>query len=370
MFKKYFYYLSKSDWWLTSSAFFLSLLGLTAIYSIEAGSNVEFTNFKKQIIFFAIGLALVIIFSLIDFRLIRSSGIFIYISGLVILTLVLLLGRTVKGTKGWLFIFGEQGFQPVELAKIALIVILSKLLADNQSDIREWKNLFKISLVALPLIVLVFLQPDFGSAFILLIVFLGMILMAKIPRTFILVLVVAIVALSLFSWFFVLRDYQKNRIMTFIDPDRDPYGSGYNIKQSIIATGSGGLFGRGLSLGPQSRLEFLPAQETDFIFAVLAEELGLVGATLLIGSIFILLYRMLLAMRSSRDDFGTFVLIGGILYFFCQSLLNIGMNIGLLPIAGVPLPLVSYGGSSLIASFIIIGLLQSVIIRQRISIRA
>ena len=163
----------------------------------------------------------------------------------------------------------------------------------------------------------------------------------------------------------MFEDYQKERITTFLNPAHDPYGSGYNITQSIIAIGSGNLFGRGLGLGPQSRLDFLPVQETDFIFAVIAEEPGLIGSTLVLICIGFLLYRIIRVARFAQDDFGAFLACGIGIYLIVQSILNIGMNIGVLPVAGVPLPFLSYGGSSLLVSFLTIGIVQSVYIRSK-----
>lgn len=369
MFKKYFIYFRKSDWLLSLIAFFLVAFGLMGIYSIETSVvDSDFSNFKKQITFFIIGIALMIFFSLLDYRYLKTYSMVIFGLGLLILVLVLISGIVIRGTQGWLVLFGEQGFQPVELAKIVLIIVLAHFFTNWRAEITKLKNLLLIFLVAGVLIVLVFLQPDFGSAFILIAIFLGLLFMTRIKKSFVISILVILTIVMLLSWSFVLQDYQKNRILTFLDMDRDPWGSGYNIKQSIIAVGSGQLFGRGLSLGPQSGLNFLPVQETDFIFAVIAEELGFVGSFLLIGFIVLLIYRLFRISRLARDDFGLFVVGGIMIYLFSQSILNIGMNIGVMPIAGVPLPLVSYGGSSLLATFIMLGIAQSIYIRRETTV--
>ncbi len=358
-------YIRTSDWVLLAATFFLVAMGLMALYSIDDGvDNADFANFKKQLIFFCIGIVLLLFFMVLDYRYLRNYSTIIYAIGVILLVAVLVFGTTVRGTKGWILLFGNQGFQPVELVKIIMIIMMSALLARWRAVIHEVRQLGIYFLVGGALIALVLLQPDFGSAIILACIFLGLLFIAKIRSSYIIAILLIIIALSVFSWFFVLQEYQIDRIMTFIDPSRDPWGSGYNIKQSIIAVGSGNVFGRGLGLGPQSRLNFLPAQETDFIFAVIAEELGLIGALLLITLFTVVIYRLVRIARMAHDDFARFLISGMILYLVAQTTLNIGMNIGLLPIAGVPLPLVSYGGSSLIATCIIISIAESIHIRH------
>jgi len=350
-------------------AIFLVAFGQMAIYSVGAtGQDPDLLNFKKQLIFFGVGCLLLLFFSLLDYRYLKTYGVILYVVGLVILLAVLIVGTTVRGTKGWLFLFGEQGFQPVEVVKIVMIIILAKYFTDFRAKITSIKKLIIIFAVASPLIILVFLQPDFGSAFILIVIFLGMLLITKIKKSYLIIIFLILLVAVIASWLFIFQDYQKERVLTFFDPEHDPWGSGYSVKQSRIAVGSGQFFGRGLLLGPQSRLDFLPVQETDFIFAVIAEELGFIGATLLLIFIFIMIYRLFRILRLVRYDFGLFVISGIIIYLFAQSVLNIGMNIGILPITGVPLPFISYGGSSLIVSFIALGIAQSIYIRHGLSV--
>ncbi|MFH1207920.1 MAG: rod shape-determining protein RodA [Patescibacteria group bacterium] len=357
-------YFRKTDWALSFSVFFLSAFGMMAIYSIEStAATPTFLDFKKQLLFVVVGLVLMIIIGSIDYRFARSYGAVLYAAGLLGLAAVLIFGTTVRGTRGWFFI-GGQGFQPVELIKIFLVVVVAQLFQRWRLEISTIRRFASISAVTLPAVGFVLWQPDFGSALILLAIFLGMLLLSNIKKQYILTIVIVLLAVSVASWFFVLKDYQKERIQTFINPEHDPYGSGYNIKQSIIAVGSGNWFGRGLSLGSQSRLHFLPAQKTDFIFAVIAEELGFVGTSLVLVCFTVLIWRLVAIARRARDSFGAVIIGGLVVYFACQAILNIGMNIGLLPIAGVTLPFVSYGGSSLLASFIAIGLAQSIRIRS------
>ncbi len=368
MWQSIYTYFRKSDWALTLSVLFLSAFGMMSLYSIEStADSPNFFDFKKQLIFIAAGIILMVGIGIIDYRFARSYGAVLYAVGLLGLATVLVLGTTVRGTRGWFFI-GGQGFQPVELIKIFLIVVVAQLFQRWRLEIMSLRRLMIIAAVALPAIGLVLWQPDFGSALILLAIFLGMLMLSKIKKQYVLSIVILLLLVSVVSWFFVLKDYQKDRILTFIDPNHDPYGSGYNIKQSIIAVGSGNWFGRGLSLGSQSRLHFLPAQKTDFIFAVIAEELGFVGAGLVLACFVLLIWRLISTARQARDSFGAVILGGLVVYFACQTILNIGMNIGLLPIAGVTLPFVSYGGSSLVVSYLAIGLAQSIRVRSLTSL--
>ena len=203
-------------------------------------------------------------------------------------------------------------------------------------------------------------QPDLGSAMILFLTWLAMVLLLPVPKKTILAIFLIILVLAAGAWLFVLQDYQKDRLLTFVQPQRDPLGSGYNVRQSVVAVGSGQVLGRGLALGSQSQLNFLPEQETDFIFAVIAEELGFVGAGLLLllfASLFLRLYKI---ARETRDDFGNFLCLGIITYLTIQTFINIGMNLGIAPVTGIPLPLVSYGGSSLVSILIALGIVLNV----------
>lgn len=345
-------------------AIFLVAIGLIALYSIEMASDQpNFFNFKKQLVLAGVGITLLIILSLIDYRYLRTYAWVFYGFGVAVMVALLFFGATIRGTKGWFVVFG-QGFQPVELVKIILIITISKLLYTWRAEVGTIRQLLIVGAVAVPLIALVMVQPDAGSAMILLAIALGMLFLTKMKKTHVALVIILLLVVVILSWFVLLKGYQKERILTFFDPARDPWGSGYNIKQSIIAVGSGGLFGRGLGLGSQSRLNFLPAQETDFIFAVISESLGFVGAALLLICLGVLVYRLAVIAQRARDDFSLFLVCGIVIYLVAQAAMNIGMNVGLMPVAGVPLPFVSYGGSSLLMSFVAIGIAQSIRIRQ------
>src|SRR3989338_5034256 len=206
---------------------------------------------------------------------------------------------------------------------------------------------------------LIVIQPDLGTALVIFFTWAGMLMLSKVKKTHLLWLFLAFLIAAILAWSSVLHDYQKQRIHTFLNPTADPQGQGYNVLQSIIAVGSGQYLGRGVGRGLQSQLKFLPERQTDFIFASLAEELGFIGSMFVIGLFFVLLLRMITVMKSARDDFGMFLVLGVFMMILFEVTVNVGMNIGLLPITGIPLPLVSYGGSSLLGTFLSLGLVES-----------
>lgn len=350
------------DWLLLVITVFLVIFGLTALYSVSLslGGN-SFLNFQKQIIFFLIGLALLFMASFVDYKVFKSLSWLVYLLAVVLLAGVLFFGQTIRGTTGW-FDFGFFNLQPVEVAKLALIIFLGKYFSDRR-ETYDWRHLVVTGSAVVILIALVLLQPDLGSALVLLLLWLGLLLVLGAKRRHLLFLVLLICLLSVMAWFFVLQNYQKDRLTTFLNPAADPLGVGYNIKQSIIAIGSGQFWGQGLSFGSQSQLKFLPESQTDFVFAVIAEELGLLGVVLILALWAALFYRLIKAARRAGDDFGSVLIIGLVILLAIQVFINIGTNLGLVPVTGISLPLVSYGGSGLITFLFMIGLAQSVIVR-------
>lgn len=358
--------LSKFDWLLFLTICLLMLVGLVLIYSVALGSQSEqhVLNFQKQIVFFILGIFLVLLLGfLFDYRVLRKYSLFLYIIGILLLVSVLIFGKTIRGTTGW-FSFLGFSFQPVELVKIFLIIYLSKFLSDNAKYIGQLKYLVLSSLGVILMVILIVLQPDFGSALILFSIWIGLILLTGIKKSHFIVLVSLFLIISIILWGFVFQDYQKERVKVFLNPSLDPLGSGYNITQAIIAIGSGNIFGKGLAFGSQSQLKFLPESQTDFIFAVLAEELGLAGIFLLLVLYSFLFIRLIRAAKMVRDNFALYLVISIIILFFVQMMINIGGNLGLMPITGITLPFISYGGSSLITNLIMIGLVESIIIRN------
>ena len=340
----------------------LMAIGLVALYSIALSQeNPDFLIFKKQLIFVGLGLIFFIIFAVVDYKIWANYYLWLLAAGLILLIAVLLFGVDIRGTRGWLY-FGSLGFQPVEVFKIILVIFLSTYFSRKIHEMDQFKNIIISTVLMFVFMILVALQPDLGAALILFIVWLGMLMLARVKKHHLAVVLLILIIIAASSWFF-LHDYQKDRILSFLNPSLDPYGQGYNLKQSIIAVGAGQLFGRGVASGSQSQLKFLPESQNDFIFAVIAEELGLVGAILLLFIFFILFFRFAKIIIRARDEIGSFLVLGIFILFFSQFFVNIGMNIGLLPIIGLSLPFVSYGGSGLLTGMILMGIAQSVRLR-------
>lgn len=353
--------LDKFDWFIFLPMLLLVAFGLAAIYSVSLGQNTnELVNFNKQLIFIAIGLIIFFIVTLINYRGWQKIGWIGYLISLLLLILVLTpLGSTIRGSRGW-FDLGVFSFQPVELMKIFLIMVLSDIASRYGRDVHRLRHLMLVGILALLPLALVMLQPDFGSALVLLFIWLvSFILIVKNKwQIFLVIGAIALVLLS--SWLFIFKDYQKDRIRTFLDPALDPLGRGYNVQQSVIAVGSGGIFGKGLSFGSQSQLKFIPESQTDFIFSVIAEELGLIGVIFVLAFFTLIFYRIYKIATRAPDDFSLFFCLLTLALLFVHIFINIGMCIGLLPVTGISLPLVSYGGSFLATIFVIMGVIINI----------
>ncbi|MAG28942.1 rod shape-determining protein RodA [bacterium] len=347
---------ARIDWWVMGACILLVGSGLLIIYSLTWPED---TRLVKQIIFLALGLALVIAIQLLDVHFWRNASVVFYAVIILLLIGLLIFGDTTRGIKAWITI-GSLGFQPAEFAKLAMILFLATTLERLHFDIARLKHVVLVfAIIGIPML-LIAMQPDVGSAFIIFITGTIMILYTGLDRKkLLMLLVVGLIALFI-GWFGVLQDYQKDRVLTFLNPQSDLLGAGYNVAQSVIAIGSGGIFGRGLGLGTQSQLNFLPEQETDFIFASFAEELGFLGSMLLLLVFVFFLWRLYRMTRDGTRLFGNFLILGILAMFLSQAVINIGMNMGLFPVTGVPLPFISYGGSSLIASFASIGIAMNV----------
>lgn len=353
------------EWIGLTAAGFLLAFGLLAIYSLSLGNNnTAVTNFERQIIFLAIGVVLFIFFSFIDYRVWKSYSGFFYLLGIILLVAVLFFGKNVRGTSGW-FSLGFFNFQPVELMKIFLIISLANYFSKNTLPTVSLKQLSTSFLYVLVPVILAIKQPDMGAAMVMIAIWLGIIFLAGLKKKYIFMLIVIGILIPLLSWNLVLKDYQRARVTSFFNPEGDPLGSGYNVIQSMVAVGSGGMWGKGLGHGSQSQLNFLPEKHTDFIFAAIAEESGFIGAGLVLALFWILLYRLKKIADKSKDSFGSLLVAGIIVMIFFQMAVNIGMNLGIMPIAGLSLPFISYGGSFLIVTLIALGLSQSVWKKRR-----
>jgi rod shape determining protein RodA len=350
----------KFDWIMMFTVVFLIGVGLLSLYSISLGDSQQegMDVFSKQLIFVVIGIGVLVFFACTDYHYLRSYCTAIYFFSLILLIAVLIWGSTVRGTVGWLEI-GAFHIQPVEIAKLALIVFLASFIAQKKMELSEIFRFFASFVMTGIMVFLVLRQPDFGSAMVLAAIWAGMLLISGMSRKTFLILIAVIFIISSFTWM-VLADYQKDRLVSLLKPEIDPQGSGYNLIQARVAVGSGGLTGKGIGHGSQSQLNFLPEKHNDFIFAVIAEELGLLGAIFVILLFAVLFFRMRVAALSAPDNFGYLLVTGILVMFFVQTLINIGMNIGLVPITGLSLPLLSYGGSFLLVTFACLGIVLSV----------
>lgn len=355
----------KSDWVLIAAVSLLLGVGLLALYSISSSQvrGEGLTFFGRQSVAVLIGVVALVSFSVIDYHYFQAHSRWIYFFMLILLLSVLLMGSLVRGTTGWIS-YGFFNFQPVELAKIFLILSLASFITKSKAVLSEFSRLLTAFLLAGTAVFLVLRQPDFGSALILVAILLVMLFLSGIEWRY-LVSMFFLGLVGLFIAWFMLADYQKNRIINFINPENDPRGSGYNVIQSMIAVGSGGITGKGLGHGSQSQLNFLPENHTDFIFAVIVEEFGVMGASMVMVLLLIIFYRMKKIAESAMDNFGYLIVAGSMAMFFAQVLVNIGMNIGVMPVTGIPLIFLSYGGSSLISSFIVIGIVNNIFITSK-----
>jgi rod shape determining protein RodA len=359
--------LKSIDWILFILVFLLILLGLVIQYSLSLGLEPDsFTILTKQLFFVFIGLVIFFVFSLIDFRILRPLAPFLYGVIFLMMSLLFIFGQKLHGVRGW-YSLGGSYFQPVEAAKIILIIILAKIWAGKTKELAETKRFVLSVIFLLPLVGLAFFQPDFGAALIFVLIWFFMTaLNVKRIKYFVIITVFFVITASL-VWGFALKDYQRARIVGFFSPDQDPLGRGYQIAQAKIAVGAGQFLGRGIGYGSQGQMRFLPASRNDFIFAVLSEEMGFVGSSVLIILFTLIFVRLIKKAQTIYDSFGSFLVAGFGFNLFIHVIVNVGMNIGLLPIVGISLPLISYGGSSMLMTLISLGLVESVIVHQRVS---
>jgi rod shape determining protein RodA len=357
------------DYLLLFTSLILVGYGLLLIYSGSLGGPGEEVDILRgpvgrQAVFAALGVAVCLAVSRIDYRFLAQGSIGMYIGLIAALLFVLTLGTQIYGSRRWIDI-GGQHVQPSEIGKLIVILFLAKYLSDNRDRVRDFRVFAtSLAIAALPAL-LVFAEPDLGSATIFLLIWLGMVIMAGANMRHVLGSIGMVVALAPFALIAIVTDYQRERVSLFLDPSSDPLGSGFNIRQAEISVGSGGLFGKGLTDGTQTQLDYLRTQTTDYIFSVLGEELGFVGAMILFALFILLLMRGLRAAAISRDSFGQLIAVGIVIFILFQAFINIGVNIRLFPVTGIPLPFISQGGSSLVTVFIAIGLLQSVIVRHK-----
>lgn len=350
------------DWTLITSALLLVCIGL-AMFASTADTEGAISPFLlRQGIALCIGVVIAVITMKVPYHSWRNVAPILFAVGLVGQLFVLGAGRIIRGTVSRLDILGFQ-IQPSEFVKVALVLVLAWLFARYKA--LGIKQVVTTGLLLLLPVVLVMQEPDLGMAALMSAVWFGMIVIFGVPwRALVVVLLLGSIV-SAVAWQTVLLDYQKERVLTFLHPTADPLKSGYNVTQSIIALGSGQVFGRGLGHGPQSQLKFLPERHTDFILASVGEELGFVGIALVATLYGVLLWRIMHIARTTRDPFGQAIAVGGFFLLLIGFIVNAGMNMGMLPVTGIPLPFISYGGSNLITSCFLLGLIESVKIHSR-----
>jgi len=315
------------------------------------------------VMFVGIGVGMTFVLAFFDYRQLSGLSKAAYVACILLLGSVLLFGNEVRGARSW-FGVGGFGIQPVEIVKVLLVVYMAKFFSDYARDPGGLKQIFGSGSALMAVLMLVLLQPDFGSGFLLAATWGALLLVSGIRRShFIVILLIGVVTAGI-AWSFLLKPYQRDRITAFADPGSDPQGKGYNVAQAMIAIGSGGFAGKGLGFGSQSQLRFLPERQTDFIFAVIAEELGFLGVAFMLGMFGIFFWRGYVLAATSRDDFTMFLVLGLCISIAVEVVVNLGGNLRLLPVTGVTLPFVSYGGSSVLAKFAIVGILQSVAVRR------
>lgn len=353
------------DWILICLLLLNSIIGVAFIYS--SSLYLPGSYYLKQIFWIILSSIALFLFLSIDYETLVTYSFYIYIVFIGILGGILLFGKPIAGAKSWIK-FPFFHFQPSEVAKVTIILILVHVFAKFRKEYISWgKGLLGVTIIAVPSF-LVALQPDLGTALSYIPIFLASLILAGLNRKIVIFILIFALALGVVSWNFALKDYQKKRLTTLISPGQDPLGSGYHILQSKIAIGSGGLLGKGFGKGTQSQLRFLPARHTDFVFSVIGEEFGFLGIVLIMLSYSFFLWRLFQSIGHSRDRAGVYIIFMVAVMIAFQFVVNLMMIIGLFPIAGIPLPLISYGGSSLLTNYLGISLVLNVKMRRFVNV--
>ncbi|OHA63673.1 MAG: rod shape-determining protein RodA [Candidatus Wildermuthbacteria bacterium RIFCSPHIGHO2_01_FULL_48_27b] len=334
----------------------LSLAGLVTMNSFS-GENYFFS---RQSIWLLVSVLIFFAATTIDWRFLRRTKILVpvFVITLVVLAILLSAGQVTRGAQSW-FQFGAFTFQPSDPAKLVIILMLAKYLSRRHIEIKNLRHILVSGAYALLVCLLVFLQPDFGGALVILGIWAGMVLVSGISKKHLAFVAILGIAASAILWMFVFAPYQKARIVSFIHPLADVRGAGYNAYQSTIAIGSGEIFGKGIGQGSQSKLQFLPEYETDFIFAAFAEEWGFAGAVMLLGLCLAMLIRITDNAKLAATNFETFFGLGVVVWFAVHIAVNAGMNMGILPVTGITFPFMSYGGSHLVTEWLALGIISS-----------
>lgn len=345
-----------ATWPLLALAVVLTLLGIMTMHPFDGGASLA----PRQLVFLGIGIVTYCVLTLLDLRFIRRTPVIVtgYLLALFLLILVLLVGQTTMGAKSW-FDFGFFSFQPADLAKLVVIALLAKYFSRRHMEIGHfWHVLVSGMYVAAP-VLLILVQPDLGTAVIMMAVWFGMVLVSGISKKHLAIVLAAGLIVAAGLWTFGLHDYQRTRLVAFLNPAADIHGSGYNAYQATVAAGSGQLWGKGIGYGTQSKLRFLPEYQTDFIFAAYAEEWGFGGVLLVFALYGMLLYHLFTISRHAATNFDALFSMGVALVFLSHIAIHAGINLGLLPVTGTTIPFMSSGGSHLLLEFASLGIVAS-----------
>ncbi len=347
----------KLDYILIFLMLILVVFGFIMIYSANGKDASTDSEFFRQVVYFFAGLVFLIIFASIDYQFLASMELYLYVLTNLALAAVLFVGKEALGAQRWISVGGFT-FQPSEMAKIFMIIFLAARL--SKEDALNYEKLAgTLIYLAIPM-VLIMKQPDLGTALVLIFILFAMLFVRGLNIIWILACTAAGFGVAPF----VLKEYQRKRLLVFMNPDADPAGDGWNLRQSIIGIGSGKMWGKGLFFGTQTHLQFVPEHSRDFIFTVLGEELGFVGGASLIALYFFFLWKAIFIAKNAKDMTGTLIATGVAAFFFFHIFVNIGMTVGIMPVTGIPLPFLSYGGSSLMTNMVAVGLLLNVGLRQ------
>ncbi len=357
--------LKNIDWILISLLLINSVIGVVVIYS--SSYHIQGNFFIKQMIWIFISFIVLILLLSIDYKILVMYSLYFYILLIAILGGLLVLGSLMGTNKSWIN-FSVVSIQPSELTKIGIILLMAYLFSNYRKEYISWKKGSVSVLIFIIPFILVALQPDLGTAISYISILLAVFILAGMRRNLIIFLLILVMIVGLVGWNFYLKDYQKQRISTFIFPGKDPLGSSYHILQSKIAVGSGGFFGKGYIKGTQSQLKFLPARHTDFIFSVIGEEFGFIGIFLIIIIYSFFILRLFNSVNKSRDRTGVYLVFMIAMLISFQFFINVFMVIGLFPITGIPLPLLSYGGSSILTNYIALSLVINVKMRRFVNV--
>jgi len=357
--------LENTDYILVFLALACTVFGCVAISSAVKTYDGGFKFVLIQSVAALLGFFVAALIASFNFEKLSYYTKFIYMICILFLISVLILGtgRESTGSRSWIR-FGPIGIQPSEIVKIGFIITFSKLCENYSEEINKPKNVLKLLIHSSIILGLIMLQPDFGTTMVFIVIIAGILFTAGISYKYIISAIGLIAASVPLVWHFFLKEYQKNRIRVLLNPESDPLGTGYHVMQSKIAIGSGGITGKGFGQGTQTQLGFLPVKHTDFIYSVIGEEFGIVGSVLVALLLFGLVIRCIYVARHANSKFGSYICIGVACMFLAHIFENIGMCIGLMPVTGIPLPFFSYGGSSMIANMMAIGLVESVAIRK------